>query len=89
MGTCKGCGASVHSQTTTLPPDYAPGTGVYATEEVYRKRIAACEVCPAFQYGTTCEVCGCLVEYRARFINKGCPCPAGDKWVLKGSGVFF
>ena len=43
-----------------------------ASEEVYRRRLAACEACPRLADGM-CLDCGCYVEARAAKAQMKCP----------------
>ena len=80
---CKGC-----SQTVIVPEEEiekllesAMNKGkATVNTEVYQKRVGTCMRCPSLLYGTTCKHCGCLVKYKALFIDKDCPHPDGSNW---------
>lgn len=46
-------------------------------EEVYLERISKCFNCEKFEYGSTCMLCGCLMQVRARLYDGKCP---AKKW---------
>ena len=50
------------------------------TSEIYSARLTQCSSCEFLQYGTTCSYSGCIVRYRAKFKNKGCPHTGKPKW---------
>ena len=52
----------------------------FVTDEVYDKRLSACDGCSALQYGSTCMHSGSLVSYRAKIVTYSCPHPEGSKW---------
>ena len=43
-----------------------------AGESVYRERLSRCKACGSLLNGT-CGKCGCYVEIRAAWQEKGCP----------------
>ena len=47
-------------------------------DEAYEKRLAVCGECDKFMYGSTCSVCGCVMQVRAMLIGGRCP---KKKWV--------
>ena len=50
------------------------------TNEIYSARLTQCSSCEFLQYGTTCSYSGCIVRYRTKFKNKGCPHTGKPKW---------
>lgn len=46
---------------------------------IYEKRISACLDCEHLEYGSTCMLCGCVMQVRARLENGGCPAKP-KKW---------
>ncbi|WP_246309386.1 DUF6171 family protein [Paenibacillus alginolyticus] len=50
------------------------------SDEIYQARLAVCRECPSLAYGNTCLHCGCIVQIRAKFKEKGCPNPGYSKW---------
>lgn len=79
---CKGCSGNViikKEEVDRILSKHLPDN-LIVSDEIYKKRLEACQDCPSFVYGTTCSYSGCLVEYRAKFTSKNCPNPAGAKW---------
>lgn len=81
---CKGCRASVRlkpGEVDRIVAEYLlEHPGSLADETLYRSRLANCRACEDLQYGTTCRHCGCLVEVRARLLDKICPRPGRPAW---------
>lgn len=48
--------------------------------DIYEKRIAICQDCEKFEYGSTCTLCGCVMQVRARLFEGKCPYPKRKKW---------
>lgn len=46
----------------------------------YEKRIGICMDCDKFEYGSTCMLCGCVMQVRARLKDGKCPYPKQKKW---------
>lgn len=44
-----------------------------AEENVYSSRINVCLSCEKLLYGSTCAVCGCIMQVRARLEDGKCP----------------
>lgn len=44
-----------------------------ADENVYEKRMEICGGCEKLEYGTTCMLCGCVMQVRARLLDGRCP----------------
>jgi hypothetical protein len=51
-----------------------------ADEGEYEARMRICAACDKFEYGSTCTVCGCVMQVRARLADGRCPYPANKKW---------
>lgn len=43
------------------------------TEDIYSARFDICRNCDSFMYGSTCGVCGCVMQVRARLADGRCP----------------
>lgn len=39
----------------------------------FEKRMAVCRKCEKFEYGSTCTMCGCVMQVRARLADGRCP----------------
>ncbi|HZJ82872.1 MAG TPA: DUF6171 family protein [Clostridia bacterium] len=80
---CKGCTASTRVEIDEtyekLREAFIDETMV-ACKETYQKRLETCKACPALQYGTTCQYCGCLVHARALNKDNYCPNPSAPRW---------
>lgn len=50
------------------------------SEDVYAERIQICSECEKFEYGSTCTLCGCIMQVRARLADGRCPYPKNKKW---------
>jgi len=80
---CKGCSASVtvdEKEMRELLDQIHIDHSEIVTEKMYRKRLEACFNCPSLLYGTTCQYCGCLVQFKAKFQNKHCAMPENPRW---------
>lgn len=55
--------------------------GVRITDSAeYERRMGICSQCGKFEYGSTCGVCGCVMQVRARLADGRCPYPGKSKW---------
>ncbi|MCC8161163.1 MAG: DUF6171 family protein [Oscillospiraceae bacterium] len=43
------------------------------SSEIYNVRFSVCAECDSFMYGSTCGVCGCVMQVRARLSDGKCP----------------
>lgn len=50
------------------------------SDEVYAERFKICTECEKFEYGSTCTLCGCVMQVRARLASGKCPYPKNRKW---------
>ncbi len=50
------------------------------TEDIYSLRLAACMDCDKLEYGSTCMLCGCIVQVRALLKDGRCPYPGKPRW---------
>jgi hypothetical protein len=84
MPECKGCSSSVHVTAEEISKLFGESLRVrdvkLASEEEYGRRIAICQNCEAFQFGTTCRWCGCLMAVKAKLAAARCPAPQGSRW---------
>lgn len=80
---CKGCGRSIAVLSSDLQDlleeQLAIETDV-VVDEIYEKRLAVCAACPFLINETTCGLCGCFVQFRARLAYKQCPDPEETRW---------
>ncbi len=49
-------------------------------DEEYKRRLSLCEACEKFEYGSTCTLCGCVMQVRALLADGKCPYPKNKKW---------
>jgi hypothetical protein len=81
---CKGCSASVMLSPEEIAALFNQSFKVkevkLVTELQYAERIETCLTCPALQYGTTCQYCGCLIHLKAKLRAAKCPFPYAPKW---------
>lgn len=81
---CKGCTATVHITPEEIARLFGETLRVrevkLASEEEYERRMAACHSCDAFQFGTTCRWCGCLMAIKGKLAAARCPAPEGSRW---------
>lgn len=50
------------------------------SEAEFERRYSICRECEKLEYGSTCMLCGCVVQVRARLENGKCPYPKHGKW---------
>ncbi|MDD6483491.1 MAG: DUF6171 family protein [Clostridiales bacterium] len=48
-----------------------------AEEKVFEERFSKCRGCEKLEYGSTCMLCGCIMQVRARLFEGKCP---KNKW---------
>ena len=84
MKKCKRCGlktALTDEDIQKMIQQVRAMRGVrLATDEERNKRLAACGECDKLMYGSTCALCGCVVEVRAMLKDGKCPYPKKSKW---------
>lgn len=51
-----------------------------ADETEYKHRLSVCGECEKFEYGSTCTLCGCVMQVRALLADGKCPFPKSAKW---------
>ncbi len=51
-----------------------------ADDEKYAERLRICQACEKFEYGSTCALCGCVMQVRAMLSDGRCPYPCTPKW---------
>ncbi|MEH7480917.1 DUF6171 family protein [Neobacillus drentensis] len=82
-GICKGCVESVivtEEVIQELVKETEEDLSLIVSDVVYKARLTICKNCLSLQYGTTCAHSGCIVRFRAKFKNKGCPFAGNPKW---------
>ncbi|MGN0162749.1 MAG: DUF6171 family protein [Candidatus Ornithomonoglobus sp.] len=51
-----------------------------AEEDEYKRRMSICRECEKLEYGSTCALCGCVMQVRAMLHDGKCPFPKHSKW---------
>lgn len=88
MKPCKGCRESVRlseQEIAAMISQVENSGSPLASDSVYEARVAQCSNCSNLQYKTTCMVCGCVVQVRAKLLNNTCPHPQGSLWDLENN----
>ncbi|WP_089803272.1 DUF6171 family protein [Halolactibacillus alkaliphilus] len=79
---CKSCSETVR-RTTLEVEALVKDQLLFETEIVsdsdYEDRITHCLKCDQLDYETTCRLCGCFVQFRAKLKMKACP-HKNKKW---------
>jgi hypothetical protein len=52
----------------------------FADDEEYNRRLKICKGCEKLEYGSTCALCGCVMQVRAMLKDGRCPYPKKSKW---------
>jgi hypothetical protein len=77
MAKCKRCGLKTVLSETDIQKMVDEITGMkgirLVSEEIYGSRFEICKECDRFVYGSTCSVCGCVMQVRARLADGKCP----------------
>ncbi|GAB6931310.1 hypothetical protein JCM10914A_52930 [Paenibacillus sp. JCM 10914] len=80
---CKGCRDDYRVSSEQIERVLAAAmfhTDDNVSDEWYDARLEACMSCPKLQGGTTCMLCGCIVQITAKMRDKRCPYPGDDRW---------
>ncbi|MDR2536126.1 MAG: DUF6171 family protein [Treponema sp.] len=84
MKPCPRCGTVppllTPEQAASLGAEIPISPKLRAEASVYAERLDRCGECSALREQILCAHCGCLVVFRARLKNAGCPSPEGDLW---------
>ncbi|MCH5209928.1 MAG: hypothetical protein J1F01_03085 [Oscillospiraceae bacterium] len=77
MEKCKRCGLKTvlsESDIQKMVDEVTSLRGVrLVNDETYSNRFNKCTECENFMYGSTCAVCGCVMQVRARLTDGKCP----------------
>ncbi|MBM7582589.1 hypothetical protein JOD02_001446 [Caldicoprobacter guelmensis] len=83
-GECKGCSATVRLSQHEIEEIFGETLKIrnvkLVTQEEYNARLEICRQCTYLDYGTTCRLCGCLVQIKAKLKGARCPYPYQPKW---------
>lgn len=84
MGKCKRCGLKTvltEDDINKMTAEVRSMRGVKTVaDEIYNARLEACFECPKLEYGSTCALCGCVVQVRAMLEGGKCPFPKKSRW---------
>ncbi len=84
MEKCKRCNQKTVLSDTDIEKMVNEVTGMKGIRLVdmteYQRRINICKACEKFEYGSTCMLCGCVMQVRARLVDGKCPYPKMKKW---------
>lgn len=82
MDKCKRCGLKTvlsENDIQKMIDEITNMKGIrLADKEVYTSRFNCCKSCENFMYGSTCAVCGCVMQVRSRLAEGKCP---QKKWI--------
>lgn len=82
MVKCKRCGMKTvlsNEDIQKMVDEVTKMKGIrLACEHIYNLRFNCCKSCDSFVYGSTCSVCGCVMQVRARLSDGKCP---KKKWI--------
>lgn len=80
---CKRCGMKVSLTEEDINNMLLEleGSGVpLAADDIYEKRLGECMKCDKLLYGSTCMLCGAIVQVRCRMEKGRCPYSGRPKW---------
>lgn len=81
---CRRCAAKTSLNGTDIEKMVKEVTSMkgirLADNAEYERRMRICAECEKFEYGSTCTVCGCVMQVRARLADGRCPYPKNKKW---------
>lgn len=77
MEKCKRCGLKTvlsENDIQKMVDEVTSMKGIrLADDDKYKARLNICIGCGSFLYGSTCNVCGCIVQVRALLLDGKCP----------------
>lgn len=84
MAVCKRCGLKTvitDDDINKAVEQVKAMKGIRLVEDnVYTERLNICKTCEKLEYGSTCMLCGCIVNVRAIMADGKCPYPKNPKW---------
>lgn len=84
MAKCKRCGlktALEDEEIGKMVEQVRSMKGVrLVDEDEYARRLGICGECEKLEYGSTCMLCGCVMQVRAMLKDGKCPYPKQRKW---------
>ena len=77
MAKCKRCGLKTVLEESDIQKMVDEVTSMRSvrlvTQDNYNERFSVCSECEKLMYGSTCAVCGCVMQVRARLADGKCP----------------
>ena len=77
MEKCKRCGLKTvlkESDIQKMIDEVTSMKGIrLASDAEYTHRFNVCAECESLMYGSTCAVCGCVMQVRSRLADGKCP----------------
>ena len=84
MAQCKRCGLKTvlsDEDINKMVAEVRAMRGIrLVDEDEYNRRLEICRSCEKFEYGSTCTLCGCVMQVRAQLRDSKCPYPKQSKW---------
>ena len=84
MAECKRCGLKTvlsEDDIAKMVSEVRNMRGVKLVDNAeYSRRLDICRGCEKFEYGSTCALCGCVMQVRAMLSDGRCPYPNKSKW---------
>lgn len=82
MARCKRCDLKTvlsEEDIAKMVDDVTSMRGIrLVNDDKYNERFSVCGECENFMYGSTCTVCGCVMQVRALLADGRCP---KKKWL--------
>lgn len=77
MAICKRCGLKTVLSEKDIEKMVSEVTSMkgirLVNSDTYTTRFGVCSECSYFMYGSTCSICGCVMQVRARLSDGKCP----------------
>lgn len=83
MAKCRRCGlkTALEDEDIAKMVESVKRSGMRLADDAeYARRLAACAQCDRLMYGSTCMVCGAVVQARCLTQRGKCPDPRGARW---------
>lgn len=84
MAICKRCGLKTilsEEDIQKMVSDVRKMRGTrLVNDDEYNRRLEICRSCEKLEYGSTCALCGCVIQVRAMLHDGRCPYPKKSKW---------
>ncbi|MCH5213444.1 MAG: hypothetical protein J1G06_10560 [Oscillospiraceae bacterium] len=84
MAVCKRCGLKTvlsEEDIQKMVNNVRKMRGIrLVDDDEYNRRLEICRNCGKLEYGSTCALCGCVVQVRAMLQDGRCPYPKKSRW---------